>query len=289
MRRITGLLVAGCAVLFFGNCIAGPQTSPALQTSAAPLKILITNDDGIEAPGLAALFEHLSKIGTVTVSAPASEGSGASHSITSQDPIYVDETEKKGAKWFAVKATPATCVRLAVESLLPEKPDIVISGINRGQNLGTVTFYSATLGAAREAAFCGIPSIAVNLARERTMDYEVAAEFTADLIKSLKDQPMKKGTFLNVNVPNLPKDQIKGVLTVPQDPRGPIEFFERRTNPSGQVYYWYSYKRLEPEAAKTDIWGLANGYITITPLTIDQTSYEEIKKIDSLKIEGWKK
>jgi 5'-nucleotidase len=289
MRRITGLFVAGCAVLFFGNCIASPQTSPVLQTSPAPLKILITNDDGIEAPGLAALFEHLSKIGTVTVAAPATEASGSSHSMTSQDPIYVDETEKKGAKWFAIKGTPATCVRLAVESLMADKPDIVISGINRGQNLGTITFYSATLGAAREAALCGIPSIAMNLARERTMDYTMAAEFTVELIKSLKDRPMKKGTFLNVNVPNLPKDQIKGILAVPQDARGPIIFFDKRATPSGQTYFWYAYKRIEPDANKTDIWGVANGYITITPFTIDQTSYEEMKKIDSLKIEGWKK
>ena len=289
MRRITGLFVAGCAVLFFGNCIASPQMSPAAQASPAPLKILITNDDGIEAPGLAALFEHLSKIGTVTVSAPAIEVSGSSHSMTSQDPIYVDETEKKGAKWFAVRGTPATCVRLAVESLMPERPDIIISGINRGQNLGTVTFYSATLGAAREGALCGIPSIAMNLARDKTMDYTQAAEFAAELVKSLKNNPMKKGTFLNVNVPNLPKDQIKGVLAVPQDVRGPIIFFDKRATPSGQTYFWYAYKRLEPGDVKNDSWGLANGYITITPFTIDQTSYEEMKKVDSLKIEGWKK
>jgi len=250
---------------------------------------LITNDDGIEAPGLAALFEHLSKIGTVTVSAPATEASGSSHSMTSQDPIYVEETEKKGAKWFAVKGTPATCVRLAVESLMPDKPDFVISGINRGQNLGTVTFYSATLGAAREGALCGIPSIAMNLARERTMDYTQSAEFAVELVKALRNNPMKKGTFLNVNVPNLPKDQIKGVLPVPQDARGPIIFFEKRVTPSGQTYYWYAYKRLEAGDVKNDTWGLANGYITITPLTIDQTSYDDMKKLDSMKIEGWKK
>ncbi len=283
MKRRTGLFLAGCAIFLLLTGVAAPQTSQA------PLKILITNDDGFEAPGIAALFEHLSKIGIVTVAAPALESSGASHGVTSADPIFVRETEKNGSKWFVIKAVPATCVRLALESLLPEKPDIVVSGINRGQNMGTVTFYSATVGAAREAAFVGIPSIAVNLVRGKTMDYGPAAEFTADLVKSLKDKPIKPGTFLNVNVPNLPKDQIKGVLAVPQDLRAPIEFYEKRTNPSGQVYYWNSYKHLEAGTIKTDVWALSNGYITITPFSVDQTNYEELKKLDTLKIAGWKK
>ena len=283
MMRMTGRFVMGIAIFLLLIGCATPQSNKV------PLKILITNDDGIEAPGIAVLFEHLSKIGTVTVSAPATEGSGSSHSMTSQDPIFVEETERKGAKWFAVKGTPATCVRLAVESLLPERPDIVISGINRGQNLGTVTFYSATLGAAREGALCGIPSIAANLARGKTMDYTVAAEFIVELVKSLQDNPMKKGTFLNVNVPNLPKDQIKGVLPVPQDSRGPIIFFEKRATPSGQTYYWYAYKRLEPREIKDDTWAIANGYISVTPFTTDQTDYDEIKKLETRKIGDWKK
>jgi len=258
-------------------------------SSQTPLKILISNDDGIDAPGIAALFEHLSRIGTVTVAAPPQNMSGASHSVTSQDPIFVTESEKNGSKWYVVKATPASCIRLALESLLKEPPDFVITGINRGENMGTVTFYSATNSAAREAAFKGIPAIAVNLARGQNMDYGPAAEFIVDLVRALKDKPMKPGTFLNVNVPNLPKDQIKGVMVAPQDLRAPIEFYEKGVNPSGQVYYWNSYKHHEPGTDKTDVWALRNGYITITPFQIDQTDRGEAKALESLKIGGWKK
>jgi len=282
VKRVTGRFVVGSAILLLLIGVAAPKTSQA------PLKILISNDDGFDAPGMAILFEHLSKIGTVTVAAPSQEASGASHSLTN-DPIMVKETEKSGSKWYSIKATPATCVRLALESLLAEKPDFVISGINKGENLSTVTFYSATVGAAREAAFKGIPAIAVNLARGQNMDYGPAAEFMVDLVKSLKDKPLKPGTFLNVNIPNMPKDQIKGVMAVPMDTRASIEFYEKRTNPMGQVYYWRSFKNLEPETIKNDTWGLRNGYITITPFSIDQTNYQEIKMLDALKFGGWKK
>ncbi|MDP2915589.1 MAG: 5'/3'-nucleotidase SurE [Candidatus Aminicenantes bacterium] len=283
MRRTTFHLIV-CSVIFLALIGLGASLS-----SQAPLKILISNDDGYDAPGLAAVVEQLSKIGTVIVAASSQDASGASHSVTSMDPILVTEETKNGIKWYNIKATPATCVRLALENLLAEKPDFVITGINRGENLGTVSFYSATVGAAREAAFKGIPAIAINLARGGKMDYGAAAEFIVDLVKTLKDKPLKPGTFLNVNVPNLPKDQIKGVLVVPQDLRATIEFYEKRVNPSGQVYYWKSYKHLEPGADKNDIWGLRNGYITIAPFSIDQTNYQEIKTLDSLKIGGWKK
>lgn len=283
MKRLTGRIIV-CGMIFLALMGLGAPLS-----SQTPLKILISNDDGYDAPGLAAVVEQLSKIGTVIVAASSQDASGASHSVTSMDPILVTEETKNGIKWFNIKATPATCVRLALENLLAEKPDFVITGINRGENMGTVSFYSATVGAAREAAFKGIPAIAVNLARGEKMDYGVAAEFIVDLVKTLKDKPLKPGTFLNVNVPNLPKDQIKGVLVVPQDLRATIEFYEKRVNPSGQVYYWKSYKHLEPGADKNDIWGLRNGYITIAPFSIDQTNYQEIKTLDSLKIGGWKK
>jgi 5'-nucleotidase len=249
-----------------------------------PLKILISNDDGIEAPGLAALYEALSKIGTVTVAAPAQNTSGVSHSVMAQDPIFVVEKEKNGSRWFAIKATPATCVRMAIESLLEERPDVVVSGINNGVNLGTVTFYSATIGSAREAAFVGIPAIAVNLAKGKTMDYGPAAAFTADLVKRLKDLPLQPGTFLNVNVPNLPPAEIKGVMAVPQDTRPPLQFYEKRVNPWGQIYYWNTYKEHETGDRKTDIWAIRNGYIALTPFQIDQTNSAALTAWQASKI-----
>jgi len=121
------------------------------------------------------------------------------------------------------------------------------------------------------------------------MDYGLAAEFIADLVKKLKEKPMRPGTFLNVNVPNLPKDQIKGVMVVPQDTRPPYEFYEKRVNPLGQVYFWNTYKPLEPGTDKTDVWAFYNGYISISPLQIDQTSYPELKPLESLKIAPWTK
>jgi 5'-nucleotidase len=283
MKRKSSLCIA-LHLVFSIFLVAGAQLF-----GQAPFKILISNDDGINAPGIAALFEKLSIIGTVTVAAPAQNSSGASHSMTFSEPILVMESEKNGSKWFSIKATPATCVRLALESLVSEKPDLIVTGINKGENLGTVTYYSGTVGCAREAAVKGIPAIAVSLANGPTMDYGPAAEFVADLVRKLKENSLKPGVFLVVNVPNLPQDQIKGLMVVPQDTRPSYEFYERRVNPSGQVYFWNTYKELEPGQDKTDVWALRNGYISIVPFQIDQTSFDELKSLESIKIGNWNK
>jgi 5'-nucleotidase len=254
-----------------------------------PLKILISNDDGIDAPGLAALYERLTKIGTVVVAAPSQNYSGASHSMTFSGNIFVTEREKDGTKWFGIKATPATCVRLALESLVAEKPDLVVTGINNGENLGTITFYSGTCGCACEAAVKGIPAIAVSLSPGPTMDYGPAADCIVDLIRALREKPMKPGLFLNVNVPNLPKDEIKGMMVVPQDMRPSNQSYARKVDSLGQVYYLNSFKALEAETEKTDVWAVRNGYISITPFLLDQTSATELDSLESLKIAGWKK
>jgi 5'-nucleotidase len=264
--------------------LAGPAAAgfPA----GTRLKILVSNDDGIDAPGIVALVDKLSRIGAVTVAAPPLNSSGASHSMTFYDPIYVTESVRNGVKWYSVRATPATCVRLALENLLQEKPDLVVSGINRGDNVGVVTFYSATVASAREAAINGIPAIAANLLRGKDMDYDSAAEFIAKLAAEVAAKPPKHGIFLNVNIPNVSKEKIRGVLVVPQDTRPAIEFYERGTNPRGDVYYWNYYKELDAGTEKTDIWAIRNGYISITPLSIDQTSPdpEDIKALQSLKV-----
>jgi len=267
-------------ILIFGGA------SVSLDCGQAPLKILISNDDGIEAPGIAALCEALSRIGTVTVAAPTQNYSLTSHSKISSDPIFVTESVRNGSKWFGVKATPATCVRLALESLV-ETPDLVVTGINKGENLGTVTFYSATVGAAREAALKRIPAIAVSLANGPKMDYGPAAAFVADLVQNIKSIPFETIIFLNVNVPNLPKDQIKGVMFVPQDMRPANEAYEKRVNPSGQIYFWNIFKDLDAGEQKTDVWAVCNGYISITPFQTDQTNSAAWKQLESLKLSGW--
>jgi 5'-nucleotidase len=251
--------------------------------SQSPLKILLSNDDGIDAPGLAALLHRLSSIAQVTVAAPTQDYGGFGHAMTFLEPILVSEYEKDGAKWFAIKATPPSCVRLAIEALMAQKPDFVIAGINPGENTGIDVFYSATVACAREAAFLGIPAIAAHLTTRSSPDYAPAADFIMNLVQTLRKNPLKPGTYLNVNVPGLPREQIKGVMVVRQDLRPTVETFEKRINPRGQVYFWNTYKVLDPGPDKTDVWAVGNGYIAVTPLQIDETNYPELKNLESLK------
>ena len=231
------------------------------EQASGPLKILVSNDDGIEAPGILALAKALLPLGTVTVAAPRDPRSGVSHGVTSDRPIAVLESQRQGMTWFSIDALPATCVRLALERLIPERPDLVVSGINRGENLGTVTFYSATVAAAREAALLGFPAIAVNLAAGKGMDYTAAAGILADIVRALGRNGIAKGTFLNVNIPNLPQESIRGVRITRQDMRAPVDSFEKTVTPEGATEYKPSWKHLEPAGEDTDIWALRNGYV----------------------------
>ena len=257
------------------------------QERPAP-KILLSNDDGIEAPGLVALFDALRKIGTVTVAAPVREQSGISHGMTTRKLIPVRLSERQGAKWFGIEATPASCVRLALESLLPGRPDIVVSGINRGENVGLVTFYSATVAAAREAAFLRIPAIAVNLQNGENMDYAAAGNFVAALVRELARRGFGEGLFFNINIPALPRDRIKGILITRQDLRPTLEYFEKKETRDGQDMYWPSYKTLDAGAGKTDVWAVRNGYIAITPLSLDQTDAGGLESLKNLEELHWK-
>ena len=259
----------------------------ASQERPAP-KILLSNDDGIEAPGLVALFDALRKVGAVTVAAPVREQSGISHGMTTRKLIPVRRSERQGAIWFGIDATPASCVRLALESLLPVRPDIVVSGINRGENVGLVTFYSATVAAAREAAFLRIPAIAVNLQGGENMDYTAAADFVAALVREIARRGFGEGLFININIPALPKDRIKGILVTRQDVRPTLEYFEKKETRDGQDLYWPSYKTLDAGAGKTDIWAVRNGYIAITPLTLDQSDAAGIERLKALEKLAWK-
>jgi 5'-nucleotidase len=248
-------------------CAKTPSAPPS-----APLRILITNDDGIEAPGIAALAEALNPLGTVTVAAPRESRSGASHGVTSNRPIAVQESVRGGQTWFSIDALPATCVRLALEELLPARPDLVVSGINMGENLGTVTFYSATVGAAREAAFLGVPAIAVNLVAADGMDYRPAAAVTAAIVRSLGKDGIPKGTFLNVNVPALPLESLRGLRITRQDMRAPVDFFKKIVSPDGVTEYIPGWKHLDPAGADTDIWAVRNGYVSVSVFGLDQTA-----------------
>jgi 5'-nucleotidase len=243
------------------------STFPAQQ----PYRILISNDDGFQAPGIKALFDRLKSLGEVTVAAPAANQSGVGHALTFGRPMAVESWETDGSRWFAIAATPATCVRMALTSLLPQLPDVVVSGINKGENAGVVTFSSGTVACAREAAYRDIPAIAVSLEEGAQMDYAAAAEFTARLLLEVRKRGLPRGTYLNVNFPARPSDQIKGVLVTRQDKRPADEHYAKKTSPEGKTEYWSVYRPLTGGDKDSDTWALTQGYISITPLSIDQT------------------
>jgi len=253
-------------ILVFGMFIA---LSASAQESGV-LTILLANDDGYGAPGLQALIVSLRPIAEIVVAAPAVEQSGKGHGLTLREPIFVSERQQPDGKtWYAIDAPPASCVRLAVESLLPRRPDLVISGINRGDNLGITVYHAGTLGAAREAAIVGVPAIAVSIRGDDNKDYAAAAEFIRQLVSKLKEKGMiKSGLFLNVNVP---AGGFKGVewTTLSVKPR--YDSFERRVSPGGRLYFWPVWKQLEDDSRGTDVWAFARGFITITPMRLDVT------------------
>ncbi len=254
-------------------------------SAAEPFLILLTNDDGYDAPGLHALVEAFRPHAELVVAAPAGDQSGKGHSITtSYSPIFVSERKQPdGSLWYAIEAPPATCVRLAVESLVPKRPDLVISGINRGENLGITVYLSGTLGAAREAAIVGLPAIAVSMRGNRDADYAAAAAYVRALVGRLRaEQALRPGLFLNVNVP---AGAGKGARLTRLSIRPTHENYERRTSPRGRVYFWSRWRPLEDDAEGTDVWAFERGYITLTPMTLDVTDTQAIEALRSLEAE----
>ena len=247
--------------------------------------ILLTNDDGIDADGIRAMYEALREIGRVTVSAPAVNQSGVGHAVTlGNNPIYVNSrTDEHGSDWHAVGGRPSDSVRLALHELLDEAPDIVVSGSNRGQNLGPITHISGTLGAAREATFYGIPAIAVSLQIGRTMDYEGAARFTATLVRQYLENGLPVGSFISVNYPALRPDQIKGARVVPLSKTLPLHFtFNEGRTPGGQRFFWPGLAPASDIETDTD-WGvMEDAYIAVTPMRLDQTDHESLSAVG-----GW--
>lgn len=259
--------------------------SPTLaHDSQPPLRILLSNDDGVESSGLAALFDKLSQMAAVTVVAPLHEISAIGHALTLENPIVVHEMEKCGSKWYAVEAFPASCIKLGLDLLIETKPDLVVSGINRGDNLGLMTFSSGTVACAREAAAKDIPAVAISLEDGEAMDYRAAAEFMADLIQEMRKKGFKTGRYLNVNYPALPQDLIKGVLVVRQDIRPYPDYEYRKYNLEGKFYIWHVFHTIQAGPEKTDAWALRNGYIAITPLQLDQTDPGALEAMAGWKI-----
>lgn len=262
------------------------------------MNILVSNDDGILANGIHALVKALSYNNDVYVVAPDRERSAAGHSLTLHTPLRVEEVEPKyGAKrcWMTT-GTPGDCIKIAVNAILSneELPDLVISGINHGPNLGGDILYSGTVSCAMEGALLGLPSIAVSLASLKTeyQDFRLSAKFTANLVKQLGDYKIPKKTVLNINVPGLEKDDIAGIAITELGKRMFTDNYERRIDPRGKVYYWMAGEFItEPEDAKTDIAAIKNNKISITPITFDMTRksfvHELETKLDDINTDSW--
>lgn len=242
------------------------------------MKILISNDDGLLANGIRALIEALAPCHDVYVVAPDRERSAAGHSLTLHTPLRVEEVNAKyGAKrcWMTT-GTPGDCVKLAINAILEkdELPDLVISGINHGPNLGADILYSGTVSCAMEGAMMGYPSMATSLASMNT-DFEafkVSAEFVADLLNKIDIKRIPPKTILNINVPGLEKEDIGGVAVTELGSRMFTDAYEKRIDPRGKVYYWMAGELVnEPEDAATDIAAVRNNKISITPVTYEMT------------------
>jgi 5'-nucleotidase len=247
-------------------------------------RILLSNDDGIDAPGLLAAYAELARLGEVTVAAPAENQSGVGHGITYVEPIMVKVIEPlvrgEGGQgpWYRIAARPATCVRLALTALLPEKPDLVVSGINRGDNAGLTIYISGTLGAAREAAFDGIPAVAASLESSTQMDYAPGAAVTARIASEVLKRGLPQGTFLSVNLPAAP---IKGIRVVPHSLKAGVDRYERRENPRHEVYYWNLWTGPVDPDPRTDVGAIRQGFVAVTPLRIDVNDKGAIAAVEA--------
>jgi 5'-nucleotidase len=252
------------------------------------LKILISNDDGINAKGIRVLAERLARDNEheVFVVAPDRERSATGHSLTLHKPLRIEEVSLPGnvkGVW-STSGTPSDCVKLAVTQLVGSPvPDIVISGINSGPNLGSEVLYSGTVAAAMEGAFMDIPSIAVSHMYGEVRHYETAAEFIAKLIKIFPKAHLAQRSLLNVNVPCLPIDQVKGVLVTELGVRLYNDFYEKREDPRGRVYYWLAGEVIEVNEAETsDCWAVANDFISITPISFNMTDHNAMRKLQAV-------
>lgn len=251
------------------------------------LHILVSNDDGIDAPGIYALVQQLKKIGRVTVVAPDKQQSAVGHAITMNYPLRVKEFFKNGSFFgYAVEGTPADAVKLAVRALLTTKPDILVSGINHGSNTAISIIYSGTVSAATEGTILGIPSLAFSLTTYGAADFSVAAVFARKLTKLVAERGLPQGTLLNVNIPPLKAKEILGVRVTRQGKAVWDDRFEVRRDPGNKEYYWLtgSLEEVEKEL-DVDQWAVKNRYISVTPIQYDLTDYTTLDVMKRWKLE----
>lgn len=249
-----------------------------MKSKEKPL-ILVTNDDGITAPGIRALIKMMNEIGEVYVIAPDSPQSGMGHAITINSTLFcekvkIDDGPQSDREW-ACSGTPVDCVKLAINRILPRKPDLCVSGINHGSNSSINVIYSGTMSAAVEAGVDGIPAIGFSLSDfSLNADFEAGKEFIQRIVRESIEKEMPAGMVLNVNIPKLPKDQLKGIKICRQAKAIWVEKYDERQDPRGRTYYWLTgeFKNLD-KGEDTDEWALEAGFISVVPIQYDMTAH----------------
>ncbi len=249
--------------------------------------ILVSNDDGIDAAGIAALASALGGLGTVAVVAPITEQSAVGHSITIRDPMRVHPWAfdgPSGPVWArAVTGTPADCIKIAVQKLLPRAPDVVVSGINHGPNTAVNVMYSGTVSAATEATILGVPALAVSHDAWSPTDFEAAGFVARRLAERVLDQGLPPGVLLNVNVPDVPLAELAGIRATRQARSRWEEAFEERRDPTDRPYYWLGGRFVDlDQGDDTDLAAIRDGAVSVTPLQLDLTAYDHLALVQSL-------
>jgi len=241
------------------------------------MRILISNDDGYFAPGLICLAEHLSKVADVVVVAPERDRSGASNSLTLDRPLKLRQAANG---FYYVNGTPTDCVHMAVTGMLDHQPDMVVSGINAGANMGDDTIYSGTVAAAMEGFLLGIPSIAVSLVSKDFAHYETAAKVAVELVQRFAKKKHSHPWLLNVNVPDVAHDQLQGISVTRLGKRHKAEPVVKARNPNGEVVYWVGPAgKAQDAGVGTDFHALAQQHVSLTPLQIDLTQYSQLDAV----------
>lgn len=253
------------------------------QQATRPYRILVTNDDGVRAPGILALAQALAGLGEITIVGPSENQSGKGHSITIGDPIYVDRiTIGDNIEAFSAVATPASCVKVALGALMTERPDLVVSGINRGYNIGAVPYVSGTVGAAREAALQNIPAIAASMAAEGHPHYGPGAAMVRRVAEQVKSHGLAPGVFLNVNIPPGPAEALKGLRVARQSLLSGKERFVEQKSPTGRRYFWSIWEEPTGDPEGTDVWFAEHGYVPVVPMKVgefDQRTYDALSAV----------
>ncbi len=243
------------------------------------MHLLLSNDDGYQAPGLLSLAESLAKIADITVVAPHLDRSAASNSLTLQTPLRATEV-KSG--WYKVDGTPTDCVHLGITGLLQNEPDMVVAGINSGPNLGDDVIYSGTVAAAMEGRYLGSPAVAVSINSFQPQYYETAAVVVRNLVAKIIDKPLPKDIILNINVPDVPIEQIRGIQTTRLGNRHKAEPAIVDQDPRGKPIFWVGAAGPEQDAGPgTDFHAISENYVSVTPLHVDLTQYSAMDSVNT--------